>query len=100
MAYEPQEWADGVEGGTPLSADRLNHLEAGVASAHAPHTHAASEVDSGTFSAARIPALAISKVTGLQAALDGKQESGDYATAAALADLVSRVEALESAAGG
>lgn len=98
MAYEPQEWADGVEGGTPLSADRLNHLEAGVASAHAPHTHAASDVDSGTFSAARIPAIPISKVTGLQAALNGKQESGDYADGPSLADLVSRVEALEYAA--
>lgn len=31
MAYEPQSWADGEAGGTPLSAERLNHLEQGVA---------------------------------------------------------------------
>lgn len=35
------------------------------------HTHAAGDVSSGTFAAARIPALAISKITGLQDALDG-----------------------------
>ena len=31
MAYEPQVWADGAEGGTPLSAVRLNHIEQGIA---------------------------------------------------------------------
>lgn len=40
--------------------------------ADASHTHAAGDVDSGTLAAARIPALAVSKVTGLQAALDSK----------------------------
>lgn len=32
MAYEQQEWKDGEDGGTPLSADRLNHIEEGIAS--------------------------------------------------------------------
>lgn len=36
------------------------------------HTHAAADIVSGTLADARIPALAISKTTGLQAALDGK----------------------------
>lgn len=31
MSYEPQVWQDGPEGGTPISAARLNHLEQGVA---------------------------------------------------------------------
>lgn len=31
MAYTPQEWKDGEAGGTPLSADRLNHIENGIA---------------------------------------------------------------------
>lgn len=38
------------------------------------HTHAAADVTSGTFAAARIPSLAISKTSGLQAALDAKQD--------------------------
>jgi len=38
----------------------------------APHTHVATDVTSGTLADARIPALAISKTTGLQAALDAK----------------------------
>lgn len=33
MAYEPQEWEDGVSGGTPINAARLNHMEAGIAAA-------------------------------------------------------------------
>lgn len=37
----------------------------------------------------------IANVTGLQTALDGKQASGSYATAAALAALDARVAALE-----
>lgn len=38
----------------------------------APHTHAAGDIVSGTFATARLPALAISQTTGLQAALDSK----------------------------
>lgn len=46
----------------------------GIPSTFAPsaHTHAASDINSGTLADARIPSLAISKTTGLQAALDGK----------------------------
>ncbi len=48
---------------------------ADVGAAATTHTHAAADVTSGTFAAARIPNLAISKVTGLQASLDSKVES-------------------------
>lgn len=46
----------------------------GVPSTFAPsaHTHASADITSGTLADARIPSLAISKVTGLQAAIDGK----------------------------
>lgn len=46
----------------------------GVPSTFAPsgHTHAAGDITSGTLADARIPSLAISKTTGLQAALDAK----------------------------
>lgn len=47
----------------------------------ASHTHAAGDVTSGTFAAARVPSLAISKITGLQGIID---------------DLTSRIEALET----
>ena len=69
------------------------------------HKHAAADITSGTLAEARIPALDIAKVTGLQAALDGKQASGSYATAAqvnakadqtALDALEARVDALET----
>lgn len=31
MAYEKQEWKDGKDGDTPITADRLNHIEDGIA---------------------------------------------------------------------
>lgn len=43
MAYEPQTWADGEEGGTPITAAALNHLEAGVGDAAAAADAAAAE---------------------------------------------------------
>ena len=74
MAYVPQEWRNG-DAGTPLSADRLTHIEQGIAG-----TSDASSVTSGTFAAARIPSLSISKTTGLRAELDS---------------IIARIEALE-----
>lgn len=31
MAYTPYEWKDGASGGTPITAERLNALEQGIA---------------------------------------------------------------------
>lgn len=31
MAYAKQTWKDGAEGETPISAERLNHMETGIA---------------------------------------------------------------------
>ena len=89
MAYEAQTWVDGVDGGTPITADALNHIEAGVedaaekadGAAPASHSHAAGDVTSGTFSVARIPTLSTSKITGLDDAL---------------ASITARLEALET----
>ncbi|SJM61363.1 hypothetical protein [Gulosibacter sp. 10] len=82
MAYEPQTWADGEDGGTPITADRLNHIEQGIAEVTwgtlpgkpeefppAGHKHPAADITSGTFAVARIPDLAIAKITGLEARL-------------------------------
>jgi len=32
-AYTPQTWADNASGGTPITAARLNYMEAGIAAA-------------------------------------------------------------------
>lgn len=34
MAYEPQTWVDGGDGGTPITAERLSHIEDGITAAH------------------------------------------------------------------
>lgn len=53
------------------------------------HKHAAGDIASGTLDAVRIPALAVSKITGLQGVLDGKAAQAD------LTALEARVTALE-----
>lgn len=58
---------------------------------------AASQVTSGTFADARIPALAISKITGLQDALDDKLESADIANLATKEEVNAKQNALSSA---
>lgn len=85
MAFTPRtDWVPDPDqpptkpGMTPITADDMIRIEKGIADAHetadsaaaAGHKHAAGDIDSGTFSTARIPNLAISKVTGLQDALD------------------------------
>lgn len=63
----PRTWTNGS--GTPLSADNLNALEADVAGkAPASHTHAAADVTSGTFAAARLPAATGSAAGSMSAA--------------------------------
>ncbi len=47
-----------------------------VGAAPTVHTHAASDVISGTFNEARIPALPTSRITGLDTALAGKSDTG------------------------
>ena len=104
MAFEPKTWADGEEGGTPITAAELNRIEQGVKQASQPqpapawgdvtgkpatfpaadHKHDAGDIDSGTLAAARIPTLSLSKVTGLSDRLDA---------------IESRLAALEDSAG-
>ncbi|HYP72809.1 MAG TPA: hypothetical protein VEP72_01875 [Microbacterium sp.] len=55
MAYEPQVWADGEEGETPITAARLNHMEAGIDDAGTPPAFATpSELEAGTVTDARL----------------------------------------------
>lgn len=47
MPYSPQTWNNGAIGGTPLSAARLTHMEAGIAAAIPKGAHYVSVVDHG-----------------------------------------------------
>lgn len=73
--------------GAPAALDTLNEIAQALADddvainslisqlagkANTSHSHAAGDITSGTFAEARIPALPISRITSLQAALDGK----------------------------
>lgn len=86
MAYTKQTWTND-DPNTPLSGPRMSHIEDGIESAHeAIDEISFSDVD-GTATSGQIPSLAISKITGLQDALDGKADDphdhdGQYATPA------------------
>lgn len=61
--------------GNAASGEVVTGADTRLSDARTPtaHTHAAADIVSGTLADARIPALAISKTTGLQSALDAKQ---------------------------
>lgn len=60
---------------TTYTQTQVNNLLS--SKADTSHTHTAADTTSGTFADARIPELAISKVTGLQGNLDAKVASTD-----------------------
>lgn len=91
MAYNPFEWKDGSEGETPITAERLNALEQGVAEAgeevswgsikekpaeYPPedHTHPASDIQ-GKLSNSQLPNIFISDIDGLQGDLESLSEA-------------------------
>lgn len=80
MAYNPFEWADGEEGGTPITAERLNHMESGISDAADAADAAGSTATWGqvanrpsTFAPASHEHV-VGEVDGLQGALDGKAD--------------------------
>lgn len=83
MAYDPFEWADGEEGGTPITAERLNHMEAGISDAATAANAAASTATWGQVAnrpSTYPPAShehTIAEVTGLQDALDALSDRLD-----------------------
>lgn len=82
MAYTPFEWADGEQGGTPITAERLNHIEQGIADVEATPGERGPEGPEGP----RGPAGA-----------DGDDGADGFPTEEQWDALVARVDALESA---
>lgn len=64
---------DGVDNTDPGNPSVSYPTPADIGAAPISHTHNASDINEGTLADGRIPSLAISKTTGLQSALDGKQ---------------------------
>jgi hypothetical protein len=87
MAFEPDKWADGKEGGTPITAAELNRIEAAGAAK-------AAKGDKGD------PGEPGAKGdTGAKGATGAKGDKGDpgFPTEADWNALVARVDALEAA---
>ena len=95
MAYQPFEWQDGEEGGTPITAERLNHIEQGIADV---------ELTPGDPGASAYEIAVQNGFEGTESEwLDSlKGSPGDpgddgFASESEWTDLVARVEALENA---
>lgn len=87
MAYEPYQWHDGEGGGTPITAERLNHIEQGIADVEltpGPEGPQGPEGPEGP--------------QGPQGP-EGPAGADGFPTETQWNDLVARVEALESAGG-
>ena len=89
MAFEPDKWADGEAGGTPITAAELNRIEAAGA-AKAQRGEKGPKGDDGPPGA-----------DGKDGAKGDKGDKGDdgFPTEAQWNDLVARVEALETPEG-
>ena len=96
MAFEPDKWADGRDGGTPITAAELNRIEAAGAAKAAkgdkgdrgPEGPAGPKGDTGAAGAKG------AKGDPGPAGADG------FGTEVQYNDIISRLEALESAASG
>ena len=90
MAFEPDKWADGEAGGTPITAAELNRIEAaGLAKAakgdtgpQGPEGPAGPEGPKGDPGA------------------DGADGADGFGTEAQYNDIIARLDALETAAAG
>ena len=83
--------------GANMALNAFSQTDGVVTAEFVPIAIAASQVTSGTFADARIPALAISKITGLQDALDDKLESADIANLATKEEVNAKQDALSGA---
>jgi len=91
MAYVPYQWENGESGGTPITAERLNHIEQGIADVEltpGPEGPQGPEGPEGPQG----PAGA----DGSDGA-EGPAGADGFPTETQWNDLVARVEALESA---
>lgn len=81
MVFVKKTWRNGVSGGTPITAEELNRLEQGVADAQGGGgdtvTWETLQGKPSTFTPAE-HGHEIVDVSGLSAALAGKQSTGDY----------------------
>lgn len=106
MAYEKQTWNNN-DPETPLSAARFSHMEDGISDADSKAEAAQSTADQA---APGDHSHEMSDVTGLDSALSGKANASSLsgkadqsaldALDARVAELESKVEALEAGAGG
>jgi hypothetical protein len=86
MAYEPKTWADGEAGGTPITADSLNHIETGIATVETTPGPKGDKGDTGATGPAG------------PAGADGADGADGFPTEEDWNALVARVEALEGGA--
>src|SRR5690554_6397029 len=97
MAYEPFNWQDGEAGGTPITAERLNHIEDGIKNVELTPGPEGPEGPEGPQGPAGADGSDGAEGPQGPAGADG---ADGFPTESQWNDLVARVAALEDAAGG
>lgn len=102
MAYEPYQWHDGEGGGTPITAERLNHIEQGIADVEltpGPEGPQGPEGPEGPQGPQGPEGPAGADGSDGAEGPQGPAGADGFPTETQWNDLVARVEALESAGG-
>lgn len=81
MAYTPFEWKDGENGGTPITAERLNHIEQGISDVELTPGPRGERGPAGEDGSDGAP---------------GADGSDGFGTESQYNDIIARLEALES----
>lgn len=99
MAFEPDKWADGEAGGTPITAAELNRIEAAGAAkaAQGPEGPQGPKGDKGDPGADGAEGPQGPKG---DPGADGADGADGFGTEAQYNDIIARLEALETAAAG
>ena len=100
MAYEKQEWRDGEEGGTPITAERLNHIETGIAekAEQGPQGPPGEQGEQGIQGPPGEQGPKGDKGDPGEQGEPGKDGADGFGTEAEYNDIIARLEALESGA--
>ena len=99
MAFEPDKWADGEAGGTPITAAELNRIEAAGAAkaAQGPEGPQGPKGDKGDPGADGAEGPQGPKG---DPGADGADGADGFGTEAQYNDIIARLEALETSAAG
>lgn len=93
MSYNPVNWVNGEEGGTPMSASNLNRMDKGIAEAHSMLEEHESKINE--FANQQLPEEYVKEAVDIYV----ENNSAGFATAAELEEVESQLDSVNSEVG-